>query len=84
MERLFGEYLIKCDILEQPEKVEPEENKEVADPDDAPAQAAEDAVDTPFYPYEKINIDEAMVRTNITHFAVLFTSEYGPPCTAFQ
>ena len=87
MERLFGEYLIKCVVNPSPEEeIEPATTpkEEVADPDDVPAQDAEDAAAEPFYPYEKISIVDAMVRTQITHYAVLFTSEYGPPCKAFQ
>ena len=59
MERLFGEYLIKCKVQPKPEvdAAAAEERKdEAADPDMAAEEEA-------FYPYEKISVDDALVRT---------------------
>ena len=54
MEKLFGDYLVKCKVLQPPEPAAAaEESKEEAvDPDmpESNAAAAEDEV--PFYPYE--------------------------------
>ncbi len=65
MERLFGDYLIKCQINEKPEEPAPVEEKkdEQADPDMEAALVSGDADIIPFYPYEKVSIDDAMVRT---------------------
>ena len=56
MEKLFGEYLVKCKVLQPPEPAAaPEENKdEAADPDmpDGSAAAAQQEDEVPFYPYE--------------------------------
>ena len=75
MEKVFGDYLIKCKVNAPPEA---EENKEEqADPDAEP-------VDIPaFYPYEQISVEEALVRTTTSHVVVLFTAEYCPPCEGF-
>ena len=32
------------------------------------------------YPYEKVPIDEVLVKANTSFVAVLFTAEYAPPC----
>ena len=79
MERLFGEYLIKCKVLPKPEaEAAAEENKDEAADPDMPIEEA------PFYPYEKISVDDALVRTQTAHIAVLFTAEYCPPCHGFM
>ena len=76
MEKLFGEYLIKCKVLEPPAATE-EEKIDAVDPD---AHADE----VSFYPYQKVSVEEAMVRTQTAHVAVLFTAEYCPPCQGFM
>lgn len=65
MERLFGDYLIKCKINEKPEADAPAEEKkdEQADPDLEAALVDGENEIIPFYPYEKVSIDDAMVRT---------------------
>ena len=57
MEKLFGEYLVKCKVLQPPESNEPaeESKEEAADPDMpegtvVPEQDANEVA--PFYPYE--------------------------------
>ena len=86
MERLFGEYLIKCKVLEKPAAEPVEEAKgDAADPDmpeGVKAEAANEEVEE-FYPYEKVSVDDAMVRTHTAHVVVLFTAEYAPPCQSF-
>ena len=79
MERLFGEYLIKCRVLPKPDPAVAEESKDEAADPDMPLPEAE-----PFYPYEKISIDDALVRTQTAHVVVLFTAEYCPPCQGFM
>ena len=81
MDRLFGEYLVKCKVNEKPPAAE-EESKEVADPDAAEQPSARE--DEPFYPYEKISVDDALIRTSISHLLILFTAEYCPPCQGFM
>ena len=67
MEQLFGDYLIKCKVehFEPEKKKDPaptEENKdEQADPDASVVN--EDAGEAKLYAYEKISVDDAMVRT---------------------
>ena len=68
MEQLFGDYLIKCKVehFEPEKKKEPapaEEGKdgEQADPDASAVN--EDAGEAKLYAYEKISVDDAMVRT---------------------
>ena len=81
MERVYGDYLIKCKVLPTPEPEANEEEKgEAADPD-MPEGVAEAK---PFYPYEQISVEHALVRTQITHVVVLFTAEYCPPCQGFM
>mgnify|MGYP001626541691 CR=1 FL=1 len=65
MERLFGDYLIKCQINEKPEESAPTEEKkdEQVNPDLEATLVEGDADIIPFYPYEKVSIDDAMVRT---------------------
>ena len=77
MEKLFGDYLVRCKVLPAPAE---EQKQEVADPDDAVHDQEEKL---PFYPFEKISMEEALVRTQTTHVAVLFTAEYCPPCHGF-
>ena len=76
MEKLFGEYLIKCKVLTPPE-VDEENKVEVADPDDV------SEVPEVFYPYEKVSVEDALIRTTTSHVVVLFTAEYCPPCQGF-
>ena len=78
MEKLFGEYLIKCKVLAPPEAAEEEKKEEVADPDDQPADAGA------FYPYEKVSVEDALIRTTTSHVVVFFTAEYCPPCQGFM
>ena len=66
MEQLFGDYLIKCKV----EHFEPEKQKELAaaeenkdEPADPDAAVNEDAGEQKLYAYEKISVDDAMVRT---------------------
>ena len=78
MERLFGDYLVKCKLLEEPAAEPVEESKdEQADPDTVVEKE-------PFYPYEKVSVTDALVRTQTAHIAVLFTAEYCPPCQGFM
>ena len=77
MEKLFGEYLIKCKVLE-PSEVE-EEKREEAERADPDASAPEES----FYPYEKVSIEDALIRSSIAHVVVFFTAEYCPPCQGF-
>ena len=89
MERLFGEYLIKCKILPAPEAAEAaaaEESKEEPEAAAATQQEAnaEQEGAGAFYPYEKISVEDALVRTSTTHLLVLFTAEYCPPCQGFM
>ena len=90
MDKLFGEYLVKCKVLPPPEPAAPaeESKEEAADPEVADgASAAADAVadtEEAFYPYEKVTIEDTFVRTSITHVLVLFTAEYCPPCEGFM
>ena len=65
MERVFGEYFVKCKVL-----AAPEESK-------GGAEAGEQAA---FYPYEKVSVEDTLVKTNTSHVAVFFTAEYCPPC----
>ena len=73
MEKVFGEYLIKCKVNSPPE-VEENKEEEKADPDADPVEQP------PFYPYEQISVEEALVRTTTSHVVVLYTAEYCPPC----
>ena len=34
--------------------------------------------------YEKVSVDDALVRTSAPYVAILFTAEYCPPCEAFM
>ena len=53
MEKLFGEYLVKCKVLEPEEPAAVEENKdEAVDPDMPEGEAAIAEEKVPFYPYE--------------------------------
>ena len=90
MDKLFGEYLIRCKVNPKPEAEAPapeeEEKKaeDAVDPDMPEGVVAETVEEEPFYPYEKISIEDALIRTHIAHVAVLFTAEYCPPCHGFM
>ena len=91
MDKLFGEYLVKCKVLPPPEPAAPaEESKEEAAADADVAEGASAAADVvaaaeeAFYPYEKVSVEDTFVRTSITHVLVLFTAEYCPPCEGFM
>ena len=60
MEKVFGEYLVKCKVLEKPAAAEEEKKEEAADPDAAEVAPEEEM---PFYPYEKVTVADALVRT---------------------
>ena len=86
MDKLFGEYLIRCKVNPKPEAEAEEEKKAdgAGDPDMPEGVLADAAEEEPFYPYEKISIEDALIRTQISHVAVLFTAEYCPPCHGFM
>ena len=86
MDKLFGEYLIRCKVNPKPEAGAEEEKKGdgAGDPDMPEGVLADAAEEEPFYPYEKISIEDALIRTQISHVAVLFTAEYCPPCHGFM
>eukprot|EP00354_Favella_ehrenbergii_P007407 CAMPEP_0170467236 /NCGR_PEP_ID=MMETSP0123-20130129/10884_1 /TAXON_ID=182087 /ORGANISM="Favella ehrenbergii, Strain Fehren 1" /LENGTH=188 /DNA_ID=CAMNT_0010733539 /DNA_START=12 /DNA_END=578 /DNA_ORIENTATION=+ len=79
MEKVFGDYLIRCKVEQPPEANNEESKEEQADPD----QEVDELVE-PFYPFEKISIEDALVRTTTSHVVVLFTAEYCPPCEGFM
>ena len=69
MDKTFGDYFVKCKVNPPPEAAAAEEeNKEEAVQHD---------------PYEKVPIDDVLVKSNTSFVAVLFTAEYGPPCISF-
>ena len=89
MEKLFGDYSVRCKVLQPPEApAAAEESKEEAAAAEVDVPAEGDNQDLPieeaFYPYEKVSVEDAMVRTSTTHVLCLFTAEYCPPCQGFM
>ena len=96
MEQLFGDYLVKCKVLDVSEEkpAEAEEVKQAPTGEeevkgdlegnlDIRSELKKDEQEQP-YCYEKVTIDDALVRTSAPFVAVLFTAEYCPPCDAFM
>ena len=78
VERIFGDYFVKCKVIPEPEH--PKEDAAAAvenehmEVDDKPAHQF----------YERVSVEDALVKTNTQYVAVLFTAEYCPPCHAFM
>ena len=69
MDKLFGEYLIRCKVnpKPEPEAAAPDEEEKKAedavDPDMPEGVLADNVDEEPFYPYEKISIEDALILT---------------------
>ena len=69
MDKTFGDYFVRCKLIPPPEAAEAEEEQK------------EEVPEHEFY--EKVPIDEVLVKTSTSFVAVLFTAEYCPPCQGF-
>ena len=70
MERVFGDHFVKCKVIPAPEVPAVEEEHK------------EEAMQHEFY--ERVPMEDVLVKTNTTYVAVLFTAEYCPPCQGFM
>ena len=79
VERVFGDYFVKCKVIPEPEKpAEAEAEVEAAVEDEHKEEAPQHQF------YEQTNVEDVLIKTNTQYVAVLFTAEYCPPCHAFM
>ena len=85
MDKVFGEYLIRCKVLDvskeeekKPEQVQGEE--EFKGEDNKDLDGLGESQDGKPYCYEKVRVEDALVRTTAPYVAILYTAEYCPPC----
>ena len=87
MDKVFGEYLIRCKVLDveqQKKDDQAQDDEEVKGDDNQDLNEVKDAAQDKPYCYEKVTVEDALVRTTAPYVAVLFTAEYCPPCEAFN
>ena len=74
VEKVFGDYFVKCKVIPEPEK-----------PADAEAAVEDEHMEVEEHQfYEEAAVEDVLIKTNTQYVAVLFTAEYCPPCHAFM
>ena len=80
VERVFGDYLVKCKVIPEPEAPAKEEAEAQVPVEDEHMEEEKPAHQF----YEQVSVEDALIKTNTQYVAVLFTAEYCPPCHAFM
>ena len=78
VDRVFGDYFVKCKVIPEPEKPAEAEAEAVAAVEDEHKEVEQHQF------YERASVEDVLVRTNTQYVAVLFTAEHCPPCHAFM
>ena len=78
MEKLFGDYFVKyTEPTEDQEAAAAEESKDVPEDEAGPSIIERKSC------YERVSVEDALIKTECPYVALLFTADYAPPCAQF-